>query len=1620
MIQITQDIRSETLALVRGDAGAAASEMPQKLSLIETWVNSLESEDLIDITAPSLASTLWEGFTSIAQSHAETCRVVPLRYADGRGGWASALLIHNQDVPFLVDSIVMAMRRLDVASHAVLNAVLTVRRDANDAIAEVARARTGGDALESIVLCLLQEELSLQKQADLTDAIRLVAGDAAAVHRDGYALNSAMTAVAAAAGRNAQHGTNSVEIDDATEAAAFLEWALDSGYETFGYAFYRAKPGTRELTGDVESRIGVLRNPAHPVYDRCLAGIIGEYDALAERTSTLSVVKADAESTLHRDQHLDFIGVREKDAQGAIVGEHCFIGLFSRAASLTPVAQLPFVRGRIAQVMALAGVRKQGFRAEKFLEILESLPRTEVFESDPQFLATLCSSVVALSKQPRARVFARRDVYGRHLNLLVYLPRERFSEALKLKLAHSVRALSGARDVQVQTLLADGPLARIYLIASLARLNMALDVNIEQPLLAAIEGWPSEFDDLVDAGMVVAQRSNMRKLGAALPADYVMRTSPATAYRDLHEFLSIQQSPRVKVRVETGANGAVEIRLLSVANPPSLSRILPALQNAGVAVDRAQTYQIAGTDDTTFYATCLSVDSHSATRLAQVSVAEAAQELFELLLNDEAEDGRMNALVIEVGLRTCEVQVIRAYASYWRQAGCRFSLRYIADCLKRQPDAVRKLVQAFLLRFDPALDASARARGSEMLDAMRQDLTAVNHADTEDILKSIAELMLATLRTSYFQEKQVGDTLIFKFDSSALALLPQPRPYRELFVFARRFEGVHLRGGPVARGGLRWSDRMEDYRTEVLGLVKAQMVKNAVIVPAGAKGGFVCKQLPTDAARDVRAAEGEAVYRLFIAGLLDMTDDRSGTEIVAPAQTVCYDEPDPYLVVAADKGTATFSDIANGIAVSRGFWLGDAFASGGSNGYDHKKLGITAKGAWEAVKRHFFELGHDLATTPISITGVGDMSGDVFGNGLLLSKQARLIAAFDHRHIFIDPNPDPATSFVERERMFALPRSSWEDYDKGVISEGGGIWARTLRTIELSPQVRTALGTTLTSATPEQLLHLILLAPVDLFYNGGIGTYIKASTETHAAVKDRANDNIRVNGNEMRCRVVAEGGNLGATQAGRIEFAIAGGRIFTDAIDNSAGVDCSDHEVNVKIWLDTEVAAGSIDMAERNRVLTSITEDIEALVLRDNSLQTHLLAREEQAQVDLSVRAGYAALIERLESADLIIRSLEQLPDVAELARREAASRGLTAPELAVVIAHEKNRYKRLLSAMPLTGYDWSRTQLAPYFPAALVATRDALAHPLANAILATILANEAINRCGPLLIHSLAQHNAISETDVILAWARGWSVLNLGHLFGVLDAHALQVTPEASRAVDQRTRALLSSVITGVLSVPAQVPAEEGLAVAPDALAELTRLFANSADAVPGQAATAAGTPLPSMPWLDTLVSAGNNSFEAAVPAAFATASVRVEAIESIANFLFAALSVERPATMSLPALLQLGIRVRHLSGIDTLEQTLMHAQATPSQQGLRGHALQALRQAQRNLLAGLLQDLADAPSDAHFAGERISAHLARLPQALPSLEMGTTLPNLEEAILAAWTLSESLSRKVGRGVVA
>jgi len=1558
MKDMSNDLRNQTLALVNENQ---STQDAQVTTLIGAWLRSLDDDDLAGTAPHSLAPVLVEGFGQLARRSGPGAQIATMRYSDGRGATATALLILNDDRPYLVDSFVMALRKERIVAAGVMNAVLPVRRDADGAVVSVGEP---GSPLESIVLCLLNDELQFEELDKLTARLRMVANDAAVVQRDALAMADRMTAVAA--------GAASTGTPEGQEVAAFLEWARNEGFEPFGYAYYTVKADARELERDIPSRIGVLKDTTHPVYGTCLANIPGDFETLSRRADNLSIVKADVEGTLHRDQRLDFIGVRDTDAQGRILGEHCFIGLFTRAATATPLARLPFARGRVAKVLGIAGVRQEGFRAEKFLEILESLPRTEALEAEPEWLAQVCSAVVSLYKQPRAKVFARRDVYRRHLNVLVYLPRERYSAAVASTLAQTLKESSGARDVGVQTLVADGPLARVYLIAHAARYPLDLETDIQQPLLGVLDGWHDRVSALTNAIDDNRQRSLLRKVLPTLPVNYVAATAPETAFRDVHALLTKCRPDRITARIELDDAAGASIRLYSSETVPSLSRILPALQNAGIAVDREQTFRHTGLDGVRRYVTALSVDAESAAKLAKPGVGEVAEQLFTALFNDEAEDGRMNGLTVEGGLSLREVQLVRAYISYWRQLGSKFSVRYMAETLRDQPALVKEFVAGFVQRFDPKLDENAHNEGSTRLYTLKTELPKLNHADTEEIMAALVDLALATVRTNYFQND--GEKIIFKVDTSNLALAPEPRPFREIYVFSRRFEGVHLRGGPVARGGLRWSDRMEDYRTEVLGLVKAQMVKNAVIVPAGSKGGFVCKQMPKDAAREVVAAEGEAVYRLFIASLLEVTDNRVRGEIVPPEQTVRHDQDDPYLVVAADKGTATFSDIANSIAVQRGFWLGDAFASGGSNGYDHKKMGITAKGAFEAVKRHFYELGHDLANNPITMTGVGDMSGDVFGNGVLLSRQLKLVAAFDHRHIFLDPTPDVEVSFKERERMFALPRSSWEDYDKRLISEGGGVFPRNARSIALSPEIRQVLQIEETALSPQELMHRIVKAPVDLFYNGGIGTYIKASTETHAQVKDRANDAIRVNGNELRCKVVAEGGNLGATQAGRIEFALAGGRIFTDAIDNSAGVDCSDHEVNVKIWLDTEVNAGQLPETDRNRILNEMTGEIERLVLRDNTLQTHLLTREVQAQANSAVVDGYIALIANLEAEGAVSRELEQLPSDVELQRRKTLGLGLTAPELAVVIANVKNRFKRTLAALPLIDEVWADALLRPYFPAQLVATRDPLDHPLANTILATVLANEAVNRCGPLMLRDLALEHRIDETEVVKAWARAWAALHLAPVFEALDADALVVPRDVSVSVDNRSRAMQRGVMEGVLSLP---PASEGLN-------ELSTLFA--------QADESAAAPFRS-----------EADGHTGLPHPFAAAWKAVEIIESQASFLFAAVSVQRPEGVSLAQFLQVGMALRERAGIEALERGLKLPAQSKSQEQLRNYALQSLRRAQQRLLLQVIEHAGAAGGDLQKAVDEVTTARGLTGFAAPA--------DLEQAMLDVWALSEGLN---------
>ncbi|MDR3426132.1 NAD-glutamate dehydrogenase domain-containing protein [Silvimonas sp.] len=829
---------------------------------------------------------------------------------------------------------------------------------------------------------------------------------------------------------------------------------------------------------------------------------------------------------------------------------------------------------------------------------------------------------------------------------------------------------------------------------------------------------------------------------------------------------------------------------------PALSALLPALHNMGLSVEREEQQERAGKFT---HRSMLWLDEASSAQLGALNQSEKLADFLRRLFTAEAEDGRLNGLAVVAGLNAHEIMLIRAYASYLRQAGWHMSLRYMADCLRRQPFAVRAWLAYHHARLDPLLarDELQETTGKQL----ERVITALQDADAADLLEKLRQLVAATLRSNYFQHSThdpLPSYLAFKLDAQSLDFLPKPRPFREIFVFSERFEGVHLRGGPVSRGGLRWSDRREDYRTEVLGLVKAQLVKNAVIVPTGAKGGFVCKLLPFDASRETVAEEGITCYRSFINALLDLTDNNIGGQISHPAHVVRHDAADPYLVVAADKGTASFSDTANAISIERGFWLGDAFASGGSNGYDHKKLGITAKGAWETAKIRFTEIGIDWTRDAFTAVGIGDMSGDVFGNGMLLMPHLRLIAAFDHRHIFIDPNPETSRAYAERERLFALPRSSWADYDQTLLSQGGGIWARTERSIPISPEIQQALGISDSKLSPEALIRAILAAPVTVLYNGGIGTYIKAASETHEQVRDRANDRIRLDAPEIRARMVVEGGNLGLTQAARIALAEQGVRVLTDAVDNSAGVDCSDHEVNLKILLQqAALAAPAV-----SSLLASMAPAVEQAVLATNRAQARRIMRHRHVP---GLIADPAALLKQLENSVNLDRALEQLPGNSTLAARE--QQRLVEPELAVVLAYAKMAVKGAFINQEISMQPWHQYYLTRYFPQQ-VRGLNLCQHALAREIIGTRLANEIVDRAGISFAHDLARQRQWPLAQVIEAFAFAYAALDLDSWLQQHDA-LITALPAATRhAIDEALEHSLADSVTALLSSPGALSA--------------------------------------------------------------------------------------------------------------------------------------------------------------------------------------------------------------------
>jgi glutamate dehydrogenase len=1281
----------------------------------------------------------------------------------------SVVEIVNDDMPFLVDSVTMALTGQDRAIHVVIHPQMLVRRDVTGALLEVLDPESEVDDDGSDVLRESWMHVEIDRESDpaeleaIETRLRAVLRDVREVVEDWHKMNAQARAIVDQLGETPPASLDPQEVN---EARALLLWLADDHFTFLGYREYQLQ---QEDGGDVLRAIpgtglGILRS------DQDMTESSGKLPpavaSKAREKQLLIITKANSRSTVHRSVYLDYIGIKTFDENGDVVGERRFLGLFSSAAYTESLTRIPVLREKAAKVLQGSGFSGLSHSGKALLDILETYPRDELFQTSVDELLPVAEAVLHLRERRQLKFFVRRDAYGRYLSCLVYLPRDRYTTQVRERMMQILRQTMGAETIDYTARVSESVLARVHFVVRPARGESLREFDesaLEQRLADATRSWADDF-----AVALIEQFGEERggQLGrayaGAFPEAYKEDFSPrvgAADVRRLEEMADERIALSLYEPVDAG-EGEARFKVFRKHTPLSLSDVLPVLSSMGVEVVDERPYELEyGRSRAWIY-------DFGLRRTAPLpdGSRELFQDAFSAVWRDAAEYDGFSALVLDAGLPWRKVAILRAYAKYFRQGGSPYSQDYLEAALVANVPIARLLVELFEARFDPSVftgDTGLSERAAQMDHIETKIVKALDEVaslDQDRILRSYLLAIKATLRTNFYQtdvDGQPKNYISLKLDPKLVPDLPEPRPAFEIFVYSPRIEGVHLRFGPVARGGLRWSDRREDFRTEVLGLVKAQMVKNAVIVPVGAKGGFYCKRLPDPAAdREAWLAEGVASYKTFISGLLDVTDNLVHGETVPPRDVVRHDSDDSYLVVAADKGTATFSDIANGVAKEYGFWLGDAFASGGSVGYDHKAMGITARGAWESVRRHFRERGIDCQTEDFTAVGVGDMSGDVFGNGMLLSEHTRLVAAFDHRDIFIDPDPDAATSFAERRRLFELPRSSWADYDRALISEGGGVYSRSLKSIPISSQAASALGLPqdIGSMTPNELMRAILLAPVDLLWNGGIGTYVKSSAETNAEVGDKANDAIRVNGSELRAKAVGEGGNLGLTQRGRVEYAQSGGRINTDFIDNSAGVDTSDHEVNIKILLDRVCASGDLTEKQRNELLASMTDEVGRLVLADNYWQNIALANSEAVAKPLM--HVHESWIKRLERRGLLDREIEFLPTEKEFAARRAAGQPLTAPELSVLLAYTKIVLSQELLETDLPDDPFLRQQLFGYFPTTMrQGYRTQMAeHPLRREIIVTQIVNSMVNFAGITFFHRLSQETGATADELARA----------------------------------------------------------------------------------------------------------------------------------------------------------------------------------------------------------------------------------------------------------------------------
>ncbi|MER5259267.1 NAD-glutamate dehydrogenase [Streptomyces sp. NPDC002855] len=1406
-----------------GTTNEAAPDEDTALAFLQRYYLHTAPEDLADRDPVDVFGAAFSHYRLAENRPQGTANVRVHTPTVEENGWTcshSVVEVVTDDMPFLVDSVTNELSRQGRGIHVVIHPQVVVRRDLTGKLLEVltdpGTERPHDAVTESWIHVEMDRETDRADLKQISADLLRILSDVRETVEDWEKMRDAALRIADEL--PTEPTADDLRDQEVDEARELLRWLADNHFTFLGFREYdlteddslAAVPGTG---------LGILRadpkhegeedHPVSPSFSRLPA----DARAKAREHKLLVLTKANSRATVHRPSYLDYVGVKKFDADGNVIGERRFLGLFSSAAYTESVRRVPVIRRKVQEVLKGAGFSPNSHDGRDLLQILETYPRDELFQTPPDELRAIVTSVLYLQERRRLRLYLRKDEYGRYYSALVYLPRDRYTTGVRLRIIDILKEELGGTSVDFTAWNTESILSRLHFVVRVApggglpQLTDADTDRIEARLVEAARSWADGFGEALTAECGEERAAELlRRYSGAFPEGYKADHTPRAAVADLQHLEQLKHGREdfaLSLYEPVGAApGERRFKIYRSGGQVSLSAVLPVLQRLGVEVTDERPYELRCTDRTNAwiydFGLRLPKSQNGNGDYLGDDGRERFQEAFSAAWTGEAEVDGFNSLVLRAGLNWRQAMVLRAYAKYLRQAGSTFSQDYMEDTLLNNVHTTRLLVSLFEARMSP----DRQRAGTELTDGLMEELDGaldeVASLDEDRILRSFLTVIKATLRTNFFQEAEGGKPHTYvsmKFDPQAIPDLPAPRPAYEIWVYSPRVEGVHLRFGKVARGGLRWSDRREDFRTEILGLVKAQMVKNTVIVPVGAKGGFVAKQLPDPSVdRDAWLAEGVACYKTFISALLDITDNLVAGEVVPPAEVVRHDEDDTYLVVAADKGTATFSDIANEVAQSYNFWLGDAFASGGSAGYDHKGMGITARGAWESVKRHFRELGTDTQTEDFTVVGVGDMSGDVFGNGMLLSEHIRLVAAFDHRHIVIDPRPDAATSYAERRRLFELPRSSWADYNKELLSAGGGIFPRSAKAIQLNAHIREALGieSGVAKMTPADLMKAILQAPVDLLWNGGIGTYVKSSAESNSDVGDKANDAIRVNGADLRVKVVGEGGNLGLTQLGRIEFARAGGHINTDAIDNSAGVDTSDHEVNIKILLNAVVANGDMTVKQRNTFLAAMTDEVGTLVLRNNYAQNTALSNAVAQSP--SLLHAHQRFMRRLGRDGHLDRALEFLPTDRQIRELLSSGRGLSQPELAVLLAYTKITAADELIQTTLPDDDYLRGLLHAYFPAAL---REKFPeqideHALRREIITTVLVNDTVNTGGSTFLHRLREETGASLEEIVRAQLAAREIFGLSKVWDAVEALDNVVAADVQTRIRLHSRRLV------------------------------------------------------------------------------------------------------------------------------------------------------------------------------------------------------------------------------------